>query len=188
MKGIPYWYYCGNCGRYGSRLWRPPNTATLTKSLRCSVCRDSRCESVIGVPTNIPANPICVPDASINNTDVEWFEDLPAKPSVVPAAAGSHPMYEHDCTSCEYLGTYSEGGDYDLYVHVDGHPTVIARFGDEGSEYLSGLAAVGGHHAIQSLWEAMRLAVVNNLLPPDTLTGAANEWSLQECLERAAYR
>lgn len=45
--------------------------------------------------------------------------------------------YVHDCDLCKPLG---ECGTYDLYVcHKQGAPTVIARYGSEGSEYNSGL-------------------------------------------------
>lgn len=43
--------------------------------------------------------------------------------------------YTHDCNTCTYLGSTAS---YDLYVHTEGWPTYIARWGDEGSEYLSG--------------------------------------------------
>ena len=45
--------------------------------------------------------------------------------------------FEHDCKRCAFLGQYEE---YDLYFcPQNGIPTVIARYGDEGSEYTSGL-------------------------------------------------
>lgn len=44
--------------------------------------------------------------------------------------------YAHDCTACVSLGAL---GDYDLYrCSQSGLPTVVARFGDDGPEYLSG--------------------------------------------------
>lgn len=45
------------------------------------------------------------------------------------------PRYQHDCTACTYLGQVEE---YDLYYCPQGKvPTVIARFGDEGGDYIS---------------------------------------------------
>ena len=53
----------------------------------------------------------------------------------------------HDCKYCTYLGsTNIKNGDYkgyyDLYYCCEGNmniPTVLARFGDDKWEYLSGL-------------------------------------------------
>ena len=46
--------------------------------------------------------------------------------------------YKHDCSRCKPLGTAAE---YDLYFcsQTGNLPTVIARYGDEGHEYGSGL-------------------------------------------------
>lgn len=48
------------------------------------------------------------------------------------------PRYKHDCTSCTFLGRYSE---YDLYFCKQGgnNPTVLARFSSQGPDYLSGM-------------------------------------------------
>ena len=53
------------------------------------------------------------------------------------------PIYEHDCDNCKFLGNYKspESGDnqtYDLYF-CPGEDTVIARYGNNGWEYASGL-------------------------------------------------
>lgn len=49
------------------------------------------------------------------------------------------PKYRHDCERCEFLGTI-EGCDlYFAGTNHHGYPTVIARFGDYSSEYVSGL-------------------------------------------------
>lgn len=44
----------------------------------------------------------------------------------------------HDCDKCKPLGMM---GDFDLYYcdQTGNVPTVIARFGDDGPEYISGL-------------------------------------------------
>jgi hypothetical protein len=49
----------------------------------------------------------------------------------------SSPRYQHDCTNCRFLGTVAT---YDLYVceHIGGDsPSLIARYGAEGSQYAS---------------------------------------------------
>jgi len=48
------------------------------------------------------------------------------------------PRYLHDCSNCSFLGAYE---NYDLYVcarhgKID---TLIARYGNDGGEYASGL-------------------------------------------------
>lgn len=47
------------------------------------------------------------------------------------------PAYTHDCTHCLFLGRW-EG--FDLYF-CPNEPTVLARAGDEGPDYTSGLNA-----------------------------------------------
>lgn len=50
------------------------------------------------------------------------------------------PLYDHDCTSCVFLGTYN--GYADLYWCMQGtknRPTLIARFSDDPPDYLSGI-------------------------------------------------
>lgn len=50
------------------------------------------------------------------------------------------PIYQHDCEACIYLGPFDEGSQYvDLYYCHTG-PTVISRWGDEGSYDSCGLA------------------------------------------------
>lgn len=48
------------------------------------------------------------------------------------------PIFEHDCDSCKYMGTHM---DHDMYFCPQGglYPTVVARFGHEPDEYLSGI-------------------------------------------------
>ncbi len=45
--------------------------------------------------------------------------------------------YKHDCDKCKPLGMFL---DRDLYFCNAIHDTVIARYGDEPDEYISGLA------------------------------------------------
>ena len=91
------------------------------------------------------------------------------------------PLFTHDCTNCKFLGRYEfQAGDpemepYDLYLCSQNQsiPTVIARYGNDGPSYLSGLEAA---RAIQAknpghphpLVVALQRAVEQKLLP-DTL-------------------
>lgn len=43
------------------------------------------------------------------------------------------PRYEHNCSSCLYLGVE---GEYDLYFCL-GSKSVVARYGNAGPEYTS---------------------------------------------------
>ncbi len=71
------------------------------------------------------------------------------------------PRFAHDCENCVFLGSH---GQHDLYFCRGGvHPTVIARFGNDGPDYMSGLAVA---HLIPELAEAERRARLENLLPP----------------------
>lgn len=48
-----------------------------------------------------------------------------------------NPRYQHDCKSCRYLGEYNE---YDLYYCANSIvPTVVARYGNHGADYTSGM-------------------------------------------------
>jgi len=56
----------------------------------------------------------------------------------------SEPIYAHDCQNCIYLGVYNlkENGKkipHDLYYCHSERPTVIARYGNNGEEYQSGI-------------------------------------------------
>lgn len=81
--------------------------------------------------------------------------------------AHAKPRYLHDCDCCQYLGrhTSEHHGEMDLYAHSRGRTTVIARFGDHGSEYLSGLYAAYGADA--DLTEARQRAEAAGLLAYD---------------------
>jgi len=69
------------------------------------------------------------------------------------------PRYKHGCSDCTFLGTRNE---YDLYFCPQGTlPTVIARYGNEGHEYKSGMA---GAEADPDLGEAKRLAKERGLV------------------------
>jgi len=45
--------------------------------------------------------------------------------------------YKHDCEKCKPLGQFLEDDLY--YCDQGGRPTVIARYGDDGPDYVSGM-------------------------------------------------
>lgn len=69
------------------------------------------------------------------------------------------PKYAHDCDHCNYLGRFEwDGQTRDLYfcgTHERG--TVIARFGDDGPDYSSGIGFA--ERGIQPYKEALDRAV-----------------------------
>ena len=75
------------------------------------------------------------------------------------------PKFQHDCKSCTFLGR-AEYGDqvYDLYYCTQGGvlPTLIARYSDKGSEYISGIGFsepyMGIDNKIQPPHPAMAMA------------------------------
>ena len=46
------------------------------------------------------------------------------------------PKFKHDSDCCQFLGTLD---DVDMYFCREDHATVIARFGDDGPDYVSGV-------------------------------------------------
>jgi hypothetical protein len=71
------------------------------------------------------------------------------------------PRYQHDCTACTFLGTYKE---FDLYFCPQvGHPTLIARYGDKGPEYQSGMDA-GRNNLLPELHAAYKLSLEKGLI------------------------
>ena len=53
------------------------------------------------------------------------------------------PKYQHDCCESIYLGTWCsvDGEIYDLYActaHTSSGVSLMARYGNEGHEYISG--------------------------------------------------
>ena len=74
--------------------------------------------------------------------------------------------YEHDCDDCVFLGTIElpKAPVHDLYYCDQGGkiPTVIARFGDRGDMYASGMGFANGQDI--SLTVAKTLAVKRGLI------------------------
>lgn len=61
--------------------------------------------------------------------------------------------FTHDCDKCKPLGQATHG-EYDLYYCDEVVPTVIARYGNEGSHYMSGMELT-----LEPLMEAKQLAM-----------------------------
>lgn len=53
------------------------------------------------------------------------------------AVGGLVMRYQHDCNHCVPLGQYQENDLY--YCDQHGMPTVIARYGNDGPDYTSGM-------------------------------------------------
>lgn len=67
-------------------------------------------------------------------------------------------LFNHDCDQCVFLAVFETA---DLYFCPTDSPTVIARFGDEGSDYKSGIMFA---ERDKHLGEALRLAQQRKLL------------------------
>jgi hypothetical protein len=74
-------------------------------------------------------------------TDTETtITDLIATVERVEFRVFNKPRFAHDCARCVYLGHWT---DYDLYYcpQDSGGSTVVARYGDEGALYTSGMSS-----------------------------------------------
>jgi hypothetical protein len=78
----------------------------------------------------------------------------------------SAPRFQHDCPACTWLGSFDR---IDLYFELYycpqptlGLPTLIARYGSEGPEYLTSNLLVTPRHAVFRL--AYDLAVERGLI------------------------
>ena len=69
----------------------------------------------------------------------------------------------HDCKRCVDLGVYIDDGiEHDLYFCEQfGVPTVIARYGNSGGDYISGLSKDPGDIPLR---EARLSAIILNLI------------------------
>ncbi len=77
----------------------------------------------------------------------------------IPGSQQPTMRFKHDCDKCIPLG---QQGLYDLYYHPSfSTQTVIARYGNEGPDYKSGIALVG---IDPELTEAFGLALDQNLI------------------------
>jgi len=66
------------------------------------------------------------------------------------------PAYIHDCDKCIYLGSYVDDKEvaWDLYCCGNGSPTIIARYSNEPTHYVSGIYSGSFQE-----WPAMVVAV-----------------------------
>ncbi len=88
------------------------------------------------------------------------------------------PQYQHDCNNCVFLGQdYQEDRNgYDLYIccaNQESHfgTSVLARYGNEPREYISGPLQVQLRHMDRTPWSfmAIRRAIKEGLITGDTL-------------------
>lgn len=89
-----------------------------------------------------------------------------SKNPVPPAYSNQTPHFKHDCDCCHFLGNYKDADTneaMDLYVHTTGQcPTVIARIGSDGPDYMSGLGFSYG--SLEPLVQARMRAQAAGLL------------------------
>lgn len=73
----------------------------------------------------------------------------------------SEPLFTHYCDACTFLGLHN---NHDLYFcKNEFETTVIARYGNDGSEYRSGMVFAEPHLNLE-LYEAKLLAIKIGLL------------------------
>jgi hypothetical protein len=82
------------------------------------------------------------------------------------------PAFTHDCDCCKFLGTYKK---HDLYFCAQDHifPTLIARYSDDGPDYMSGLSFA---KVSPMLGEAASRALAQGYLSQATL----DKWTKQD--------
>lgn len=75
------------------------------------------------------------------------------------------PLHKHDCNKCIYLGQYVCQYDktWDLYVCLENIQTVVARYGNRGGEYLSGMC-FAKKDGVPELYEAKLRAIKKGIL------------------------
>lgn len=89
----------------------------------------------------------------------------------MPEKISTKPKFPHDCERCIPLGSWvsEKGQEFDLYFCRQmlsiKLPTVIARFGPKGWQYISGMELADEHPA---LWEARRRAFEMGLIKART--------------------
>ena len=76
----------------------------------------------------------------------------------------SRRMYTHDCDRCVSIGVFGETDLY--YCAQNGDPTVIARFGNDGPDYTSGMVFADRGHPL--LAEAKARAIAKGLYAEKT--------------------
>lgn len=85
----------------------------------------------------------CIASAMASVYETGFTQGLRDYAETVKLNSPSYKSNEDYCSSCRFLGGYLYDGDvFDLYFCSDGledSATVIARFGEDGSDYVSGL-------------------------------------------------
>jgi len=103
------------------------------------------------------------------------------------------PQFTHDCDQCVFLGDFiSEDWNHipvDLYFcpspKTPEFSTIIARYGDDGPEYGSGLTFAGGADHYR---EAARRSILANLIPHDTDIGRHPPATLAQASARKCHK
>lgn len=99
----------------------------------------------------------------------------------MPDYNGAITLYVHDSDCCTYLGVciVDDGpyvGKYDLYTCLQGGyrpPTILARYGDPGPCYYSGLCfAAEDRNSV--LWEGAKRAIALGILTQEELDKELN--------------
>lgn len=129
---------------------------TVTTTYRCCVEADS--EEAAKIKMSVGPISYCLAKESVTLLD--------EKETSTSDVYLMRPFYKHDCEYCTFLGNWTEvihtsGGktlryNYDLYHCDSNYPTVIARFGNDGPDYQSGLI---GADCVPCLREAKRSAL-----------------------------
>lgn len=73
----------------------------------------------------------------------------------------SLPRFQHDCEQCEYQGQL---GDYDVYVcrsKRGAAPTLLARYGNDGSQYISRSADIENYVGVLNV---LHILYINNVI------------------------
>lgn len=99
----------------------------------------------------------------------------------MPDYNGSITLFVHDSDCCTYLGMSFVDygpyvGEYDLYTCLQGGrrpPTILARYGNDGPNYYSGLCfAAEDRNPV--LWEGAKRAIALGLLTQEELDKEIN--------------
>jgi hypothetical protein len=72
-----------------------------------------------------------------------------------------NPIYKHNCKNCIFLGTHEYiGATYDLYYHEKDIGSVIVRFGNDNSDFVTGINIIknikGPKYKLHPIREALR--------------------------------
>jgi hypothetical protein len=136
---------------------------SLLEPLRTAIaeCEANTCEVGCINTLTLTAEEMDKPIVWTDPNDPRWERDGVPLPE-------NQPQFTHDCDNCTFLGRHelTDGrfpGKYDLYhCTAQGSATVIARYGNEGEQYTSGIV-IGKQYPDSPLAEALRRAVSRGL-------------------------